>query len=149
MDTRSLHPFRTRFMLTAALAAFLSLQVGIATAQTISKGTLSGTILSGVASAPAGGTVTLLTAPATGHTILIQVCFTDPGNNLCPAGRVSGSTLGQIKGNSCSSTLVAGSDCTRFDPGIILPPGEVLSCIGDGGFSAVNRCTASAIVSSK
>jgi hypothetical protein len=141
---------RTDFLLVAAVAAHLFIGEAPAFAQTLSKGTLSGTILSGVAHAPAGGNaVAMMVAPSSGHTVLTQVCFTHSGMNVCPGGAVVGSTLGTIAGTDCVASTAAGSNCTRFDPGVVLPPGETLYCVGNAVFSSENHCTASAVVSAK
>ena len=120
--------------------------------KTVVKGTLTGSLISGVRAVPAGGSAVLLTAPADGRTVLTQVCFGHSGDNLCVWGRVEGSTLGTIAGTDCAAATSPGGNCFRFEPGLLLPPGEQLKCVGwaggIGGFPAMPaQCTASAVVS--
>jgi hypothetical protein len=84
--------------------------------------------------------------------VLTQVCFGHSGDNRCVWGRVEGSTLGTIAGTDCAAATSPGGNCIRFDPGLHLPPGEQLRCVGwaggAGGFPAMPAlCTASGVVS--
>jgi hypothetical protein len=120
--------------------------------KTVVRGTLTGSILSGTQTVPPGGSAVLFTAPRAGVTVLTQVCFTHSGDNRCVWGRVEGSSLGTIAGTDCAAATEAGSNCLRFDTGLVLPPGERLTCIGfkggSGGFGPMPVvCSASAVVS--
>jgi hypothetical protein len=137
----------------ASLGVVASLLAAPTRAQVVTRGTLSGTILSGVALAPATGSAVLFSAPAEGITVLQQVCFIHAGDSVCEGGIVSGSTLGTIAETDCAAAPTPNGNCLRFDPGLVLPPGETLSCLGglfvSSGDLSPTHCTASAVVSKK
>ena len=99
----------TRKIFVAALPIILLCSA--AQAQTISKSTLSGTILTKGVTAPAHGTATILTTPATGFFILTQTCGTPP----ISFGTVVVSNFG-------------GSNCTVHTPGLAVPAGTPIIC---------------------
>jgi len=98
----------TMIMLTAASPA---------SAQTVSKGQLSGTVKGGSAVLPPSGSAGVYTTPASteGFFILTQACSANGG---CIA--LNGSTVGRIP-------LAGGDTCMTFSPGIALPAAEILT----------------------
>ena len=87
-----------------------------ARAQKLAKGGLSGVVTSTSTAIPANGSATLFSTPPDGEGffVLTQVCSREP---FCV--ELNGSTFGRIP---------TGSDgCTTYDPGIALPPGEILT----------------------
>lgn len=108
-----------RASLRARLAALLALALAPAPlaapagAQQLKKGQVSGTILSFSATGPPAAFTSIATLPATGRFVLMQICANDG-----PA-TVAGDTVGTIYVSNGN-----GDGCTRFHPGIALPPGE-------------------------
>ena len=137
-------------LLTAASLSLAFALAAPATAQVVKKGALSGTLLSGVANAGDGATASILTAPASGVTILLRVCSSKPVSGQNPLVGVRGSTLGLIAtfGSDAQENEDGGRACVDLDPGLVLPPGEELLC-GDVAGAGSAGCTAMALVSKK
>ncbi len=105
--------------LTAVAAAMVFLAATSADAQQLKRGELTGTVVSASATAPPLSSVSLLTAPASGHFIVTQVC----------GGPIEGSTIG---------TLSFGGGCTEFVPGFALPANEELEIRNEGASFDIN-----------
>jgi hypothetical protein len=136
-------------MVRAVLA--VGLAVGSpALGQVVKKGTLSGTLLSGAATAAAGTTATILTAPSSGVTIVLRVCGAKAGAGENPSIVVSGSSLGVLAtfGSDASENQGGAGLCADLSPGLVLPAGEQLTCSDLFGTSAAS-CSAMALVSRK
>ena len=138
---RSLAMTLTALAFTALLS--FSYAAGNAEAQTVTNGSLSGTIASGHASLPnSGTTATLFTAPTsgTGFFILTQ-CISNGTGSPGPSG-VVGSTLGLLP---CTT-----EPPLQLTPGFAIPADEVLTCtnnMGCGPGDCVVRCLITGIVS--
>ena len=120
-----------------------------ALAQSLKKGTLSGILLSGVGNS-AGPPATILTAPATGVTILLKTCAAKGISGQNPLVQVRGSTLGLIAsfGTEAIENDEGGRACLDLSPGLVLPHGEQLSCSPADGTATVS-CSAAAVFSKK
>ena len=100
-----------------------ALVVRPATAQTLKRGTLSGTIETHSATVPAGGTATVFTTSATGFFIVTQWCSEFTAGSL-----VAGSVALLRMGNA-----VAGNErCTSYVLGIALPQGTAVMFTNPG-----------------
>jgi len=133
----------------ALLVLFAAVLVAaLASAQTVKKGTLSGTVVSATATNPSGGSVVnLLTTPASGSFLITQVCFrgtngSNNGDNLY----IEGSSIGRV-----ANAYESGADasCSTWNPGFALPPGETLSCGQEGASADPGYCTLTGIQSKK
>ena len=116
------------------IAAILMLTVATpltAHAQTVAKGTLSGSLFTAGATAN-NSSVPLYTAPAIakdGIAIITAVC----GSVSVANQVITGSTLGNL-------AVSAGGTCSEFRlGGLPLPPGEVLTYGNNGSFDASVR----------
>jgi hypothetical protein len=139
------HRMMVRTLLTLGLA------IGTpALGQVVKKGTLSGTLLSGAATAGPGVSATILTAPSSGITILLRVCGAKPVAGQNPVISVSGSTLGVLAtfGSDASENQSGPGLCADLSPGLVLPASEVLRCTDLFGSGSAS-CSAMAIVSRK
>ena len=101
---------KTLLMLSVAGA----LVVSPATAQTLKKGTMSGTIETHSVTVPGSGSATVFTTPATGFFIATQWCSDFTAGSL-----VAGSVVLLRMGNAVSGN----ERCTSYVPGIALPQG--------------------------
>ena len=104
-------------------------------AQTVKKGEngLQGIIVSAGVTVPANGSVTVYTAPAAGlgFFVLTQVCR--PHDDV----DVRGSAFGPI-------AVDGDADCTVFEPGIAIPPGDDTICTNRA--SGSRGCTITGIL---
>jgi hypothetical protein len=117
--------------------------------QKVSKGTLTGTLKTGVATTVSGGPTPFFTAGTGEVTTLVKLCGAKVLGGTNPEVFFSGNTLGVF--GSLDNGAVAQEDgsnaCIDYSPGLVLPRGEVLSCGSFGGSEAT--CTAIVIVSRK
>lgn len=139
-----------RLSVAFSLCAALALAAAPTLGQDLKKGALSGTLLSGAATAGAGLTAAILTAPATGVTVLLRVCAAKTVMGQNGLVGVSGSSLGLIAtfGSDAQENQSGGHACADLSPGLVLPPGEQLTCADVGGANSAT-CTAMAVVSKK
>ena len=123
---------RRRFVNGIAVILMLTVATPLtAHAQTVAKGTLSGSLFTAGATANASS-VPLYTAPATakdGIAIITAVCgYVSAVNQV-----ITGSTLGNL-------AVSAGQTCFEFGlGGLPLPPGEVLTYGNTGSYDAPVR----------
>ena len=106
-----------------------------AKAQSVKKGTLSGTVATQGVTVPADSSAAVFTAPADGEGFFIvtQVCSSAQSVTL------SGSAMGPV--------AVAGGICESFHPGLALQPSEVLTCTNTSGSS--QECMVTGLLSKK
>ena len=122
----------TGIFVALSVAALVSAPV---LAQSVKKGTLSGTIVTHGVTIPAGGSMTVVTAPADGEGVFVvtQVCSSAQSVSL------SGSVIGPL--------AVPGGACQSFTPGLALLPSEVLTCTNPSGGS--QECMVTGLYSKK
>jgi hypothetical protein len=118
--------------MTMVLAVAIVLTAGVAQAQQIKKGELSGTLMSGHALVTANGQANVLQTSSKGQFIMTQFCKEDGDTEL------QGSSLGVI-------TTTNG--CTEFSPGVPIPRDEVLFCRNDDNQS--RSCSVMGVLSKK
>ncbi len=118
----------TSVMLVAAMA----LAAGVAGAQQIKGGDLTGTVMSGHALVEGNGQGTVMQTPTKGQFIMTQFCKEDNSTQL------QGSTLGVI---------TTDNDCTTFFPGVAIPANEILFCRNFDGQS--RSCSVTGVLSKK
>jgi hypothetical protein len=124
-----------RFSIVAMSSVFaLMLLGGTASAQQVSKGAVSGSLVQGTADLGpcdpnpphACPEADLLTAPADKFLIITQVC--GYGSLVGPAGQMGG--------------FASGGQCTRFEPGLVVDKGATVKCrSGFAGASGTLPCT--------
>ena len=104
-------------------------------AQSVKKGTLSGTIVTQGATIPADSSMAVFTAPAEGEGVFVvtQVC------SSAQAVSISGSAIGPL--------AVPGGACQSFTPGLALLPSEVLTCTTTSG--SPQECMVTGLFSKK
>jgi hypothetical protein len=113
--------------------------VNDAGAQSMKKGTLSGTVMSGYVTLAATSSAMVFTTPASGFFILTQAC---PTFGMGQA-RLVGNTVGDLP-----TPVPSVSNCVEFVPGLALPANEVLTChnlTGSGGIP----CAVTGVLSTK
>ena len=89
-------------------------------AQKLTKGTLSGTVVTATATAPnQGAQVTVFTTPGTGQFVLTQLCVFRGQNE----DTLSGGTLGGIARSLGDNSGL----CTTYTPGLAIPQNEDLN----------------------
>jgi hypothetical protein len=126
---------RTRLLLIIVLQLAVVFFSGDAEAQTVTKSTLSGTLMSASATLTAPGPVAVFTTPEAGFFVLTEFC-----SNVGMGLTFSGSTFGII-------VIAAGSSpCTTYVPGIALPQAETLTCSGAFPFPGA-ACMISGVLS--
>jgi hypothetical protein len=106
-----------------------------ALAQSVKKGTLSGTIATQGVTIPADSSTAVLTAPADGDGVFVvtQICSSAQSVSL------SGSAMGPL--------AVAGGACQSFTPGLALLPSEALTCANSSG--SPQECMVTGLLSKK
>lgn len=130
---------RTRLLLIIVLQLAVVFFSRDAEAQTVTKSTLSGTLMSASATLTAPGPVTVFTTPEAGFFVLTQFC-----SNVGSGLTFRGSTFGII----FSVPGAAGPlpPCTTYEPGIALPQAETLTCSVDFAFPGM-FCMISGVLS--
>ncbi len=119
-----------RGILTLGLALGLSLAGGVAGAQSLRNGNLSGTLVT----ASGGDGDTLVTAPADRPLVLTLFCSED---------------LRSVRLTAASLLVpqpIEPANCTEYRPGIVIPPGVGLKCEHTGNFGFGNHCMVTAVV---
>jgi hypothetical protein len=118
--------FPQHFATSLMIAAVVSVHANPGTAQSITNGGLTGTMVTRSARVSAATTITFLTVPANHFFILTQACYTvGTGTNLRfnGVGGVSGNQGGTL--GEPQATL-DNTDCKQFTPGLVYHPGDAV-----------------------
>jgi hypothetical protein len=110
----------------------MTLGAGVAGAQQIKNGDLTGTVMSGHALVDGNGQANVLQTPTKGQFIMTQFCKEANSTQL------QGSTVGVI---------TTDNDCTTFFPGVAIPANEILFCRNLDGQS--RSCSVTGVLSKK
>ena len=104
-----------------------------AQAQQLSKGTLTGTIVSKAVEIQASGSATVFTTPAKGFFVLTQLCVENKNNVT-----LKGATVG---------TIAVDEECTTYNPGIAFGKEETITCVNDG--ASASNCLITGVIAKK